>query len=120
MSGDYLMRQIEDLARFLAQVLLQRQPDTVQIVDEEGRFSQGGFLKYRLHKLLLEGRINEAENLLFEEIELQAADEYLPVALDFYEAVNRLDDGQLEARNFTRAEIREGLEQVKKIYGTRE
>ena len=115
MSGDYLMRQIDEMVRFLSQVLLRHQPENlVQVFTEDGGFSQGGFLQYRLRGLLLEGRVNEAENLLFETVQADPADEYLPVALDFYEELNKMSDSQLAGCDFSRQEIREGLEQIKR------
>lgn len=63
-NNDYILRMIEDLGRVLRQVFLQEEEEMFEIVDEEGRFSESDFLGYRVGRLLLERRINEAENLL--------------------------------------------------------
>ena len=107
-QDDYIMRQIEMLTRFIGNVLLQGDTtDTGISVDVEG-----DFLSYRLNGLLLEGKINEAENLLFEAIEESPKRAYLKTAMDFYETLGSLSDEQLERGDFSRDEIIEGLQAV--------
>ncbi len=112
-QDDYIMRQIEMLTRFIGNVLLQGDTtDTGISVDEEGYIVEGDFLSYRLNGLLLEGKINEAENLLFEAIEESPKRAYLKTAMDFYETLGSLSDEQLERGDFSRDEIIEGLQAV--------
>ncbi len=112
-QDDYIMRQIEMLTRFISNVLLQGDTtDTSISVDEEGYIEESDFLSYRLNGLLLEGKINEAENLLFEAIEESPKRVYLKTAMDFYETLGSLSDEQLERGDFSRDEIVEGLQAV--------
>ncbi len=82
-NNDYILRMIEDLGRVLRQVFLQEEEEMFEIVDEEGRFSESDFLGYRVGRLLLERRINEAENLLFDEIERDPQPSFLAVGVHF-------------------------------------
>lgn len=66
--------------------------------------------------LLSQGRINEAENRLYEELDPSDI-RYLRIAIDFYLQLNERDDAYLEAHDFTRTEIEEGLEQIAQQYG---
>lgn len=117
MSNDYLMRQIEDMARFFASVVFMKRPKAHDLVDEEGSISQGGLLWYKLKELLAEGRVNAAENLLFETAEADPQEEYLTVAADFYTELGRWPDEKLKAAAFTRGELVEGLRAMGKLYG---
>ncbi len=114
-NNDYILRMIEEMGRMLRQVFLQEEEEMYEIVDEEGRFSQSDFLGYRIGRLLLERKINEAENLLFDEIERDPQPAYLAVGVHFYEDLQELTDAQLEDADFSRAEIAEGLEALKRL-----
>ena len=114
-NNDYILRMIEDLGRVLRQVFLQEEEEMFEIVDEEGRFSESDFLGYRVGRLLLERRINEAENLLFDEIERDPQPSFLAVGVHFYEDLQELSDEELEAADFSREEIAEGLEALKRL-----
>lgn len=114
-NNDYILRMIEDLGRMLRQVFLQEEEEMFEIVDEEGRFSESDFLGYRVGRLLLERRINEAENLLFDEIERDPNPSYLAVGVHFYEDLQELSDEELEAADFSREEIAEGLEALQRL-----
>jgi hypothetical protein len=52
---------------------------------------------------------------LFERIESSDIN-YLTIAVDFYNRLNKLSDEQLEKSNFSRVEIKSGLEDVLKIF----
>ena len=65
----YLMRQIEDMARFLGKVLFVKTEETIPLFDEQGNVLESGLLYKRLCAMLEEGDANSAENLLFDEVE---------------------------------------------------
>lgn len=73
-------------------------------------------LHRRLLQLLKEGKINEAENMLFEEVDTNDI-KYLELALDFYNRLNEMDDEFLENNNFSRKEVEEGLKDLLKEFG---
>ncbi len=116
MSQDYLMRQIEEMVRFLATALFQKEPTGPVIFDENGTFSQDQFLLFQLEKLLLQNKINQAENLLFQQLEETPTKKTFAVALQFYKIVQKMSDEQLEEHDFSRQEIAEGLEAIEKLY----
>ena len=62
---DYIMRQIKNLAGALAKLLFHKQSPTYTVTSEEHR-TDADKLYLELGNLLDEGRVNEAENLLFE------------------------------------------------------
>ena len=63
-TNDYLMRQIEDMARFLGKVLFVKTEETIPLFDEQGNVLESGLLYKRLCAMLEEGDANSAENLL--------------------------------------------------------
>ena len=78
---DYIMRKIKDLVRFLARTFLNKDVVTYElpIVEE---YTKTDYIHEELIILLEQGKINEAENLLFEN--LQTDDKrYMELALDF-------------------------------------
>ena len=70
----------------------------------------------QLVKLIEQGRINEAEDLLFEGLNTESKT-YLKLVLDFYRRLNDLDDEFLEENNFSREEIKQGLGELADKFG---
>ena len=85
-------------------------------LEEKDNLSDTDILYSKLGKLVSEGKINEAENLLFDEID-KSNIEYLRVGIDFYTNLNRLEDKVLEAHNYSREEIEQGLHDLSSEYG---
>ena len=120
-QNDYFMRQIEMLGRFLEKLIFNKETTVYEvIIDEEGNITPAGLLYLELNTMIKEGRINEAENLLFDRIEATYDNEYLEIAIDFYSQVNNLTDEFLEEHDFSREEAMEGLSKVKQLYGIEE
>ena len=117
-ENDYIMKQIELMTNFLAKLIFGKEsPEYKLKYDLQGNASDEELLYLRLVKMIDDGEINEAENLLFENIEGEPRAEYLEIALDFYDRLGRLDNKALDDADFSRAEVLEGLENVKKLYG---
>lgn len=113
-SQDWVMRQIEILVQFIARTIFGK--TTIEyVVKDENAYTESDLLHGRLKELLAEGRICEAEDLLFNSIDSENVS-YLEVAVDFYQSLNRLTDEELSAANFSREEISEGLASVIKKY----
>ena len=109
------MRQIKMLGQLLARLLLHS--DGVKFeLPLKAPYSQADEWYQALCRLLAEGKINEAENRLYEEIG-QLGLPGLRVAIDFYLQLNERDDDYLEARDFTRAEMEDGLKNIAQQYG---
>ena len=116
-TNDYIMRQIENLANFLGKVIFQKETFKLEIFDNEWNFSGEGLLYLRLKKMVDEGEINEAENLLYYEIDRQQPEKLMAVALRFYNDLQQLSDERLSECGFSRIEILEGLTELKQALG---
>lgn len=112
---DYIMRLVRDLVRFIARVFLKKDDIKYEVFDEEN-LSKTDLLHKQLLILMGEGKINEAENLLFEELDTSST-EYLELAVDFYNRLNEMDEDFLEESNFSRKEVEEGLRAIMKEFG---
>lgn len=113
---DFIMREIELIGRFYIKILFGK--DTME-PPEEVRLDKisENYLFYQLRKLVEEGKINEAENLLFDEIKEEPKQDYLLAACEFYRMLSETDEMYLKRHAFSREEIMEGLSEVKQIYG---
>ena len=111
---DWLLDQIDDLIEFLARVFLNQ--TNTEYLPENIVNSSADSLHTELNKLLSEGKINEAENLLFDKIEVGNT-KHLAVALNFYDKLNKFNDETLEASNYSREEINQGLHDILDKFG---
>lgn len=109
------MRQIGNLVDFLTTVVLNKKSINYEI-SLKNSSSDTDLLYGQLTELINCGRINEAENLLFEKTDKNNR-RFLELAVDFYAKLNRLDDITLGNNDFTRQEIEEGLKDVANIFG---
>ena len=82
-------------------------------VDEQGNVTENGVLYGRLRMLCSAGRVNEAENLLFERLDAPGGENFLPAALQFYQDIQKWEDAALEQAGFSRTEIWDGLAGVR-------
>lgn len=115
MQQDWLMRQIEVMTIAIAQMLFGKGGREYDLKEEWGQ-TRSAELHRHLTELLKNGRLNEAENLLF--FELDETDRtMLAAAIDFYRQANAMSDEELEAQGFTRLELWEGLGDVMERYG---
>lgn len=112
MASDYLMRQIEDMARLCSEVLFAKHTEPLPVFNEQGNVTENGVLYGRLRMLCSGGRVNEAENLLFDRLDAPGGEALLPAAVQFYKDIQNWEDAALEQAGFSRAEIRDGLAEV--------
>ena len=108
---DYIMRLIHGIALVLARLLLGKQ------MEEEGEIADALEKQEKeqndlLRRMADEGKINEAEERLFDLLENEAWEDRqkAALALSFYDHVNGKEDAFLEKARFSREEIMEGLE----------
>ena len=113
---DWLMRQIEAISATLAYILTGKKAHAATIDEEQQRQTGGNALAEKLLAIVSAGEICQGENLLYEAME-QNNPEAADAALLFYSAINQLSDQELLACNFSRDEIKEGLEAVCTKYG---
>ena len=111
---DYIMRTIKEMVRALLKLLYGVDTDApAETLLEE---DQSRAVWERLKKSIDDGNINEAENALYSFIDAGDKDA-LKTALLFYSYVNEKEDAYLEENNYTREEIKTGLQDVAAKYG---
>jgi hypothetical protein len=115
-NNDYIMRQLENMTRALANILFDRDIPAVELIDVYGNLTSSGILYHRLRHQVAEGKICQAEDLLFDEIRRNPLPAHLSAAVEFYNDLSRLTDSDLERGGFSRMEISEGIKDVMKLY----
>ena len=112
---DWAMRQIRYAIQFIARLLFNRDVVSYEIRDIYNQ-TETDMLYIHLNTMIDEGRINEAENMLFEMLDNNDTNNLI-LALDFYSRLNDMSDEELEAREFSREEIESGLDDIKAQFG---
>ena len=112
---DWLMREIEAFLNLVAREAFKKDKIEYRIVDEDN-LTETDSLHKKLIALLEKGEICEAEDLLFDKIDV-SNEAYIELALDFYQRVNGLSEKRLIESNFSRPEIVEGMAETLKKYG---
>lgn len=114
---DWFMRQIEEMVSMLGRMVFGKESHTAsQRAQYPGASKTESELLDRLMELIHRGEICQAENLLYARISPEDP-EIFPVAVEFYRQLNGLSDTQLEAQDFSREEILDGLTEVCRVYG---
>ena len=117
LQDDYILRQIREMVRAVLKMLFQVDvPELTPVIleDEEPKETLESLLA-----LLEEGKIDEAENRLYD---LTSGEEdedrhNLEAGLLFYYILNGKDDDFLEEHDFSRAEIMTGIQDLADRYG---
>lgn len=111
---DYIMRLIQEMVRAVLKLIFH-----IDTESPAGKLLEDSEEKAVLDTLLDladEGKINEAENTVFEITENMDY-KNLEVALLFYSYLNEKSDDFLEENDFSRDEVREGLQEIVSRYG---
>lgn len=111
---DYIMRLIKEMVRMLLKLLFHidtAAPTAELLCETEERKVLDNLLD-----LVDDGKINEAENRIYE-LTIDGNMGNLEIALLFYSYLNDKTDEFLERNNYSRKEIKEGLEDVISRYG---
>ena len=111
---DYVMRLIKEMVRAILKLLfnINTETPTVELLENKEE-------KETLENLLDmidDGRINEAENRLYD-LTSDTDVNSLEIALLFYSYLNDKTDDYLEENDFSREEIKLGLENVAGSFG---
>lgn len=116
-QDDWLMRQINLMARAIAQLALGKDTSIQYNLHREVKPGDAaGDLRSMLTVLVAQGRFGEAEDLLYDSIRPDRPDD-LKLGLDFYTNLNCLPDEVLETGDFPREEIKSGIEDLMRFYG---
>lgn len=116
---DYIQRIIKGIGQMTIAIFVDRNA-VDSIVDEEKdtvTTTEDGLLEIMIRKFIKEGKINEAENMIFDAIKSRKSKKDLEIALFFYKEINKMNEEKLAKYNFSREEIVEGLNEVKLLYG---
>lgn len=111
---DYIMRLIREMVRAILKLIFHidtDSPTAEPLVETEDRQTLDLLLD-----MADQGRINEAENKVYEITE-DGDKRNLAIALLFYSYLNDKEDEFLEECNFSREEIKSGLSDIAARYG---
>ena len=115
LEKDYILRMIRDLVKSIAHLILGKSEIDYKLPDKS-EFTKLDNLYVRLMELVNKGQINEAEDMLFEEIDTSNM-KYFEMAMAFYLYLNDFADIFLEGNNYSREEIKEGILSICKEFG---
>ena len=106
-ENDYILRLIKTMVRALASLIFGKQVKFHEI-EQELKGNASDSLYGRLIHMADQGQINEAENLLYDELEA-GTDNSMETALAFYDYLNNYSDTYLEEHDYSRDEIMDGI-----------
>lgn len=112
---DYIMRIIKQMVAALISVILGKENKIYDLPLEDQYKSSDGLLR-ELLTMVNDGKINEAENLLYESFE-QDNKKDIENTILFYSYLNELDNDFLEKCNYSRDEIEMGVKEIAKRSG---
>ena len=104
---DYIMRIIKEMVRVLFSLMLGKQYKSVEL-PEENKYVVSGKALEELEKMIDQGLVNEAENILLENIDYTKKEEILAAIL-FYQYVGEKNNDFLTSHNYSKEEALDGL-----------
>ncbi len=103
-----IKKSIDDLGKLFGKTILENDKN----IDTE-KIGSTDLFKIILNKLFYEGNYDKAEDLIFEELEKNDSPEVYEIAVEFYNALLKKGDEELNESNFSREEIYQGLDDIK-------
>ena len=107
---DYIMRMIKEMVRILFSLIYGKKYVSVELEKENKYEVSGKNLKSFLY-MIDSGQINEAENILLDNIDYANNDEVMAAAL-FYQYLSEKDSEFLINNNYTKEEVLSGFKQL--------
>ena len=107
---DYIMRMRKEMVRVLFSLVFGKKYVSVELEKENKYEVSGKKLKSFLDMIDL-GQINEAENILLDNIDYTNKEEVMAAAL-FYQYLSEKDNEFLENNNYTKEEVLSGFKQL--------
>lgn len=114
LEKDYMLRMIKDLTKSIAHIILGKSEIEYELPEKEN-YSRIDYLYVKLLELVNSGKINESENLLFDELNTSDMRQF-EMAMSFYLYLNDFGDDFLEKNNYSRDEISDGIKAICKEY----
>lgn len=112
---DYIMRIIKEMVRVLFSLILGKQYRSVEL-PEENKYEISGKTLEEFKKMVDEGLINEAENILLENIDHTQKEEVL-AAISFYQYIGEKDSDFLTEHNYSKKEALDGMKRLAEQQG---
>ena len=113
---DYIMRLVHEIARVLAKILFNIDSETVS-EELESRIEESDILE-QLLDMIDNGQINEAENKLYDMLD-EGIPNCIEIAILFYSYLNDKTDEFLIENEYSRGEVKDGIENVAERVGLR-
>lgn len=107
---DYIMRMIREMVRVLFSLMFGKKYVSVGLEEENKYEVSGKKLKIFLD-MIGSGKINEAENILLDNIDYTNRNEIMGAAL-FYQYLSEKDREFLRNNNYTKEEVLSGFKQL--------
>lgn len=119
--ADYIMDMIETLSDVIIKAILgkeaEKESNDGEFYMTEIEYDREDYvIKALLTRLVSEGKINEAENLLFKTVEENPSPQMMKLSLEFYKDLGKKTEEELEACGFSKEEIVEGLTDIKEYF----
>ena len=107
---DYIMRMIKEMVRILFSLIYGKKYVSVEL-EKENKYEVSGKNLKSFLDMIDSGQINEAENILLDNIDYANNDEVMAAAL-FYQYLSENDSEFLINNNYTKEEVLSGFKQL--------
>lgn len=114
---DWFERQVEALGKAIAGAIFGKEKldelfEKYEEVATQETLNED-ILERMLKNHIENGKLCDAENLLFNSLNEEATPQKIIVGLNFYNKLNEFDEKYLNEHNFSKEEIKEGIEELK-------
>ena len=107
---DYIMRMIKEMVRILFSLIYGKKYVSVEL-EKENKYEVSGKNLKSFLDMIDSGQINEAENILLDNIDYANNDEVMAASL-FYQYLSEKDSEFLINNNYTKEEVLSGFKQL--------
>ena len=107
---DYIMRMIKEMVRILFSLIYGKKYVSVEL-EKENKYEVSGKNLKSFLDMIDSGQINEAENILLDNLDYTNNDDVMAAAL-FYQYLSEKDSEFLINNNYTKEEVLSGFKQL--------
>ena len=107
---DYIMRMIKEMVRIVFSLIFGKKYVSVEL-EKENKYEVSGKNLKSFLDMIDSGQINEAENILLDNIDYANNDEVMAASL-FYQYLSEKDSEFLINNNYTKEEVLSGFKQL--------
>lgn len=112
LKEDWILGQISSIITMLKKLLKKDDEEIIKDLEED---KEANIIYKNILQLLNQGKINEAENIIFENIDMN--ENVGLIAIEFYSKINQLSNEELNEKKFSREEVYEGILDISKSLG---